>query len=781
MQGTNVKVGAAMIDDADAVGRVLEVLCAPGTGADAGDGVSGPLAFATLLPARPAEHATLDPPLSSPLQHHLDRAAIRLYRHQVEAIQTVRGGGNVVLSTPTASGKTLAFNLPVFERLAADPEATALYVYPMKALANDQLATLRALERSTGLRFGAAAYDGDTPQNIRPRIRNQSRLVVTNPYGLHYYLPHHHLWARFFSNLAVVVIDEAHWYRGVFGSNVALVLRRLRRILDHYGADPQFMLASGTIANPAEHGERLVGMSCEVIAADGAAHGPKHFLVWDTARLAGRSAHRQVADLLALHAKQGCQTICFTVSRQMAELTARWAAEQAPGRRIVPYRAGYRPEDRRRIEQALKEGTVDGVASTNALELGIDIGGLDAAILASYPGTMMSTWQQAGRAGRGSGTALVTLVAFEGPLDQYLARHPQELLSKPHEHAVVDLDNPYILNGHVLCAAAELPVTDREEACFGPRLSDALAHWEQKGRLTRTSAGWIHHGRGRPVGEVSLDAIDAGRVEVRCGDGNGDASSGRGRLLEVLSERRAYASAHPGAILYHQGDSYRILSLDLARGVATARQVATEEYTEPINQPSVTVTAERRRRPLGGNGRGTGSTLFVGTVDVTDQFIGYRRKHYDRVVQTHDLELPPVEFATVGVWCAVSSRIRDAVRGAGGDWLGGLHAAEHTMIHLLPMFAMCDKRDVGGMSTAAHPDVGGGAVIFIYDGYPGGIGIAEKAFEVFEQLASAAFEMVRDCACEEGCPSCVYDRQCGNDNQFMDKQAALLILDRLTR
>jgi DEAD/DEAH box helicase domain-containing protein len=377
---------------------------------------------------------------------------------------------------------------------------------------------------------------------------------------------------------------------------------------------------------------------------------------------------------------------------------------------------------RRRIEQALKDGTVNGVASTNALELGIDIGGLDAAILASYPGTMMSTWQQAGRAGRGSATALVTLVAFEGPLDQYLARHPKELLTKPHEHAVVDLDNPYILNGHVLCAAAELPISDRDEACFGPKLPDALAHWERKGRLAKTSAGWVYHGRGRPVAEVSLDAIDAGRVEVRCNDANGDPSqSSRGRLLEVLSERRAYASAHPGAILYHQGDSYRILRLDLASGVATAQRVKTMEYTEPINQPSIAVAAEGRRRPLnGGIGGGVGSTLFVGRVEVTDEFVGYRRKRYDRVVQTCGLELPPVQFATVGVWCVISRRIRDAVRAAGWDWLGGLHAAEHAMIHLLPLFAMCDKRDLGGMSTAAHPDVGGGAVIFIYDGYQAG-------------------------------------------------------------
>src|SRR6266536_1977879 len=293
---------------------------------------------------------------------------------------------------------------------------------------------------------------------------------------------------------------------------------------------------------------------------------------------------------------------------------------------------------RRRIEQALKEGTVNGVASTNALELGIDIGGLDAAILASYPGTMMSTWQQAGRAGRGSATALV---AFEGPLDQYLARHPKELLSKPHEHAVVDLDNPYILNGHVLCAAAELPISDRDEACFGPKLPDALAHWERNGRLAKTAVGWVYHGRGRPVAEVSLDAIDAGRVEVRCNDANGDPShSSRGRLLEVLSERRAYASAHPGAILYHQGDSYRILRLDLASGVAAAQRVKTMDYTEPINQPSIAVAAEGRRRPLnGGIGGGVGSTLFVGGVEVTDEFVGYRRKRYDRVVR--DLQADP--------------------------------------------------------------------------------------------------------------------------------------------
>ena len=405
---------------------------------------NGQIAHIEHLPASPARHRPLSGPLPVPLASYLTSRGIQLWSHQVDTIEAVRLGQDTILATSTGSGKTLAFNLPVFERLATSPEATALYLYPMKALANDQLLVATEMERSTGIKVGAAVYDGDTPQGRRGRTRATSRLVITNPYGLHEYLPNHHLWERFFSHLSLVVVDEAHWYRGVFGSNVAMVLRRLRRVADNYGADPCFILASGTIANPAEHAHALVGRAHRVLAGDGAPHGSKDFVLWNPLANPARSPHLQAADLLAHFAATGHQAICFTVSRRMAELVARWAQEAVPARHIVAYRAGYQAADRREIEGGLRRGEIDAVAATSALELGIDIGRLDAVVMAGYPGTICSTWQQAGRAGRTQADSIATLVAFEDPLDQYLVSHPEELFGKPHEQAVVDLTNPRI-------------------------------------------------------------------------------------------------------------------------------------------------------------------------------------------------------------------------------------------------------------------------------------------------------------------------------------------------
>ncbi|MGH8903344.1 MAG: DEAD/DEAH box helicase [Egibacteraceae bacterium] len=722
------------------------------------------IAHVEQIAAQPARYGQLSPPLPAVLQQFLDDRGIQLYRHQVAAIEHVRAGRNVVLATPTASGKTLAFNLPVFARLERDPQATALYLYPTKALANDQLRSLQQLQAATGLDLGAAVYDGDTPAQAKRRIRGRSRVVLSNPHALHHYLPNHRLWKRFLANLAVVVIDEAHWYRGVLGSNVALLFRRLRRITERYGSSPTVVLASGTIANPGEHASRLVGEQCEVVADSGAARGPKTFVVWNPVPTGERSPHVEAAHLLAFLVNEGHQTICFTVSRRMAELTAMWARERAPDHEIVAYRAGYQADDRRQIEHGLKTGSVRGVAATNALELGIDIGSLDAVVMAGYPGTLMSLWQQAGRAGRGTQPALTILVAFDDPLDQYLASHPRTLFDNPVEHAVVDLANEHILAGHALCAAREFPVHADDQRFFGPGLVDALGQWRPEGILVDTPHGQVCRTTVWAPDRVPLTAIDDGAVEVRCD----------GLVLETLSRRRALLSAHPGAVLLHQGETYLIEDLDLDRGKALARRAPTDVYTQALDVPTVDVIEELANRPL------PSGTLSLGTVRVTDTVVGYTRKRYDQVIDEWPLDLPQIAYRTAAIWCTPSDRVREAVRRARGDWLAGLHAAEHAMIHMLPLFAMCDARDVGGLSTARHSQTHG-PVIFIYDGFPGGVGIAEKSFTLIEQLVQVTHDMIRDCPCRDGCPSCVYDRQCGNANQLLDKRAALTILARLVQ
>ncbi|MHB8293566.1 MAG: DEAD/DEAH box helicase [Acidimicrobiales bacterium] len=719
----------------------------------------GQIAHVEHLPATPARPGVLSTPLPAALQGYLRERGIELWSHQAETIEAVRSGADVVLTTSTASGKTLAFNLPVLELLSQQPKATALYLYPMKALANDQLGVLAEIEASTGIKVGAAVYDGDTPTDRRRNVRATSRLVITNPYGLHEYLPNHHLWERFFSRLAVVVIDEAHWYRGVFGSNVAMVLRRLRRICARYGSDPRFVLASATIANPAEHAGALVGKPHRVIAGDGAPHGRKDFVLWDSSANPDRSAHLQAAELLAYLAASGHQTICFTVSRKMAELVGRWAQEAAPAKRIVAYRAGYQPADRRKIEAELRDHVIDGVAATSALELGIDIGHLDAVIMAGYPGTICSTWQQAGRAGRSRAPSIAVLVAFDDPLDQYLVSHPYELFGRPHEHAVVDLSNPRILSGHLTCAAAELPLCEDDASYFGPQAAEAVASLTAQGALADTPMGHAYHGTSRPVASVRLDSIDEQAIEVRCASGP----------LETLSLRRALSTVHPGAILLHRGESYRIGSLDLPAGVATAVAVQTGTYSEVLKHVSLEVLREHTSRELGR------ARLWLGEVRTSEQVYAYKLKAHDRVLSSHELELPPVELDTVAAGLFFPPELASAVRASGNEYWGGLHGVEHAIVHMVPLVAMCDRNDVGSMSTPHH-DLSGSGAIFLYDGYPGGIGIAEKAYEDFERLVEITLGLLASCGCESGCPSCIYDRACGSDNEPLDKAAAASLL-----
>jgi len=719
----------------------------------------GQLVAELSFPGRQPRYGELSSPLPPPVSQYLTRKGIRLYSHQVEAIEAIRRGQQVAIVTPTASGKTLAFNLPVLERLITDPDATALYLYPMKALTNDQLFKLRMLQREIGLDLQAHVYDGDTPAHVRPHIRAQARILLTNPYALHRYLPWHGKWRKFLERLSFVVIDEAHQYRGVFGTHVALLIRRLRRILSRYGSDPQFVLSTATIANPEEFGERLVGKPFTLISDSGAPQGPRTFLFWDTSRDLSRSPTQQAAALLSFLVGEGLQTLCFTPSRRMAEVVAGQAQAAVRGKRIVSYRAGYLPEERREIEQGLREREIDGVASTNALELGIDIGGLDAVVIVGYPGTVNSVWQRAGRAGRGMRPALVVVMGFENPLDRYFMSRPRELLTRPHEHAIIDPQNREVLVRHLMCASAEFPLREEEIAFFHAN-EDALHPLEKAGLLGRAPVGWIYQGRVSPVEVVDLNHLSDRTVRVEC----------EGELLETMDYERALREAHPGAVLLHRGETYVVRELDLERDRAICVREEADYYTDPLVREEVTILSQDETRRAGD------FRLGRGRVRVSERVVGYRVRQRGRAVQYRELELPAVEFETQGLWVVPPVELESEMQGR--DWAGGLHGAEHALVAIAPLQAMCDRWDLGGVSTPFHPDVAG-PVVIVHEAFPSGVGIAAKLYATAGLWAQAARDLVARCPCERGCPSCVLSPRCGNQNRPMDKQAAGRILAAL--
>ncbi|MCX7671390.1 MAG: DEAD/DEAH box helicase [Anaerolineae bacterium] len=786
---------------------------------------AGQMVHVQTIPARLPRFGELTVRLSPAVRRALAAAgAERLYTHQAGAINAALTGQHVVVATSTASGKTLCFNVPVLETLARDPLARALYLYPTKALAQDQLGKWKAFVAGAGegiINPTAATYDGDTPQAARGRIRKTARVLLTNPDMLHTgILPNHPLWAEFFRHLKYVVIDEAHTYRGVFGSQVACVLRRLRRVCALYqgvgGGDqgwslraqetgnlalpsprpptPIFIATSATIANPAEHFELLTGLSATVIADDGSPHGPRTFVFWnppflDRTRTARRSANYEASDLFAALVSTGVRTIAFTRARVIAELLLRYAratlgrqrATAGLADRIAAYRAGYLPEERRRIEQELFGGRLLGVTATSALELGIDVGGLDAAILVGYPGTIASLWQQAGRAGRGDDPSLTILIGLDNPLDQYYMRHPTELLGRPHENALLDPDNFYVLQRHLPCAAHEIPLRVAaeepeksrnqagldDEALFGPGFVDAMVALEEQGVLRFTGERWVYARGDYPAQDVSLRDAEGDRFAI-LNEANGY------RLLEEISSTTAPFRVHPGAIYLHQGESYLVTEYNAALRHAIVKPVNADYYTQPREVNDVRIVRSLRHRAL------AAGAAFLGKVRVRGQVIGYRRlqQFTETVLGEEPLTMPVIEYETIGLWWDLPPTLPAELALRGLDFLGGLHAVEHAAIGILPLFAMCDRWDIGGLSTPRHPDTDA-AQIFIYDGFPGGVGIAEKGFELLFDLWSATLDVIRGCPCESGCPSCVQSPKCGNFNQPLDKQAAVIILQRL--
>ncbi len=720
----------------------------------------------------------------------------RPWRHQTATAEHAHSGRHVVVSTGTASGKSLGYQLPVLTDLSADPRATALYLSPTKALGADQLRAAAALcreieapEHTADAHTGQcsphpspapvhpAAYDGDTPREVREWVRAHSRWVFTNPDMLHLsMLAGHARWGQFFRRLRYVVIDECHSYRGVFGSNVALVLRRLRRLCARFGARPVFVLASATTSHPGQAASRLIGADVVEVTDDASPHGPRTVALWEpplmpevtgengapVRRSAGAEAARIMADLVV----EGARTLTFVRSRKGAEITALTAAglvaEADPelAHRIASYRAGYLAEDRRALEQRLADGDLLGVATTNALELGVDIAGLDAVVVAGYPGTVASFWQQAGRAGRRGEGSLVVLVARGDPLDTYLVHHPEALLERPVEATVTDPANPYVLGPQLLCAAVESPLTDAETVELDA--AGVVAELVDEGLLRRRRDGWYPTAGVRPHGAV--DIRGSGGIEVAIVEGD------TGRLLGTVDSGRAPATIHPGAVHIHQGESFVVDELDLDDGVALVHAEEPEWTTHSREDTSIEITEVHARDDFGA------VTVASVSVEVTHQVVGFLRTlHSGEVLDRVDLDMPPGVLPTRAVMFAVTPELLTDAGLVEADWPGALHAAEHAAIGLLPLVATCDRWDIGGVSTALHADTGL-PTVFVYDGHPGGAGFADRGHAELRRWLRATRDAVRACECASGCPSCIQSPKCGNGNDPLSKSGAITVL-----
>ena len=735
--------------------------------------------------AKPPETVPIPGSVAPGLATALRHAGMEeLYSHQAEALEAA-GRGEVIVTSGTASGKSLSFNLPVLDGLERDGRARALYLYPTKALAQDQARKLSELGIE-GLRH--AIYDGDTPRDDRPAIRRRSNLVLTNPDMLNMsLLPHHKHWNEFLAGLRWVVVDEAHTYRGVFGSHVANVLRRLRRVAGLYGSDPRFICASATIANPAELAEGLVGRPFELVDDDGAPRAGRRIAIWnppviDPATMKRRSVLSEAAELLADLVIGGMRTICFLKSRRGIELIQRFTRMRLEdlghgdlAARLAPYRAGYTPQQRREIEASLARGHLLGVVATDALELGIDIGELDAAICVTFPGTVASLRQMWGRAGRRrEGIALY--VAGDDALDQFFCRHPTEFLERPVEAAIVDHTNERIQLAHTLAAAYEVPLGGsgeqpgaRDDEVLGERWRERADALVGAGQLRQSRDGrYLPRGPGFPAGEISLRSASLDSIAVI------DRASGE--MIGSVEAERAFTTVHPGAIYLHLGRSYEVRELDLETRRAMVDVFDGDWYTQPKKETMVFIEAIGVQRRLGDGARA--AELSFGDVSVTEQVIAYQRKRLDDhgVIDLVALDLPETNFPTQALWY----ELPDALAGPEvlplEIQLGALHAAEHSQIAVLPLLAMCDRWDIGGLSTNVHFQTGR-PTIFIYDGHPGGVGIARRGYEEFERLVADAARLVGECPCAEGCPSCVQSPKCGNLNEPLHKAGCLELME----
>lgn len=744
-----------------------------------------PLTHKSVIPSRTAAFDNWPKWVAGPVLDAFAESGIRQpWSHQVAAAEHAWAGRHVVLSTGTASGKSLAYQVPILTRMLDDPRATALYLAPTKALGSDQLRSVSALlaGRKEFMHLQPCAYDGDTEPAVRQWAREHSRWIFTNPDMLHIgILGSHARWRQFMRGLQFIVVDECHHYRGVFGSHTALVLRRLLRIARAAGANPVVIGASATAGSPGAAMSRMIGDECVEITEDGSPHGARTVALWEPGfvpeitgehgapvrRQAGAEAARILADLVL----EGARTLCFVRSRRGVELTAlsakRILDEVDPelSSRVAAYRAGYLADDRRALERNLADGKLLGVATTNALELGVDISGLDAIVVAGFPGTVASFWQQAGRAGRRGEGSLVVLIARDDPLDTYLVNHPEALLDKPVEATVTDPTNPYVLGPQLLCAAAELPLKEAEVDAFGAR--DLLEDLARQGLIRHRKAGWYVAAGVDPHGAVDIRGGIGGQVMIV------DETSAQ--LLGTVDTGRAMSTVHQGAVHIHRGESYVVDELDLDDGLALVHPEEPDWTTSARETTIVDITdviSTRTHGPL---------TVALVHVDVTHQVVGYLRKLISgEILDSVELDMPPQTLSTRAVMYTIEPEALETAGVSAGRFPGALHAAEHAAIGLLPLVATCDRWDIGGLSTNLHPDTGL-PTVFVYDGYPGGAGFADRGHEAFEIWIRATRDAVSGCACESGCPSCVQSPKCGNGNDPLDKEGAIKVLSLILR
>ena len=733
------------------------------------------MVYTEKIPERAAQGVELDQLCHPKLKSALEKRGITsLYSHQYRSLLSLRSGSNVIVATKAASGKSLCYNLPVLEALLEDRTSRALYLFPTKALTQDQLRGFGSLVPHM-VRVRAGVFDGDTPSDERSHIRRNAHVVMSNPDMLHLgILPNHGSWRRFLRGLKFVVLDEAHVYRGVFGSHVANILRRLRRLCARYGSSPRFVLSSATIENPLEHARSLTGLPFEVIDEDGSPYGGKDFVLWnppivDEATGKRHSTNSEVTLLLLELLSNETRNLTFVRSRRLAELIYVYVRDQLKERnpglmdQIAPYRATYLREDRRRLERDLFEGRILSLVSTNAMELGVDVGDLDATILTGFPGSLASTWQQAGRSGRRGERSLSILVAQNNPLDQYIMRHPEALFGKPHESARISTTNPYILRPHLLCAAYEMPLGPHDDI-FGPAFAKVVQELADEGYLRSQGESWHLDPRvAYPAQEVNIRSSSSRTYSL--------VERDSGVVLETMDEPSVFFQLHPGAVYLHQGTSYLVAELDMESLTAYAVESEVPYYTETRDFTDTRILRALKQKKAGRTG------IYWGEVEVSTTVVGFKRKaHFtEEVLGEEYIKLPSHVFNTVALWFDIPEEILRSIISGRLDLAGGLHACEHAAIGVLPLFAMCDRNDIGGLSTPLHPDTGR-PQIFIHDGHPGGVGISEHGYERIEELWSATLEAISTCPCDSGCPSCVQSPKCGNNNQPLDKRVAEIIL-----
>lgn len=772
---------------------------------------AGQIEHVELLAERTGQFAAPSRPLPDLLQQLLAGCGVeQLYSHQVDSLEAARDGQDVVVVTGTASGKTLCYNLPILESVLSDPDARALYLFPTKALAQDQLKNLLellAVEPEVGARIKPGVYDGDTPTSQRRRIRDEASLVLSNPDMLHAsILPYHPKWANFFADLKYIVIDEVHSYRGILGAHVSAVLRRLMRICDHYGARPTFLAASATIANPGELTSRLIGREVQVVDNDGAPRGAKHFVMWNPTplgkdALARRSTADDAVNWMVESLQAGGQALSFARTRQATELIYRYTKQQLADQhsplanKVRAYRGGYLPNERREIEQDLFSGELRGVAATNALELGIDIGSLDVAILAGYPGAIANCWQQAGRSGRRQDESLAVLIAGNDPVDQYLLRNPDYFFAQSPEQAVVDPDNPYVLAKHLKSAAFELPLTPDDLALFGPLAEPIAGVLADERQLTELDGQYYSPGGQNPSVGVSLrhmsdntfsivlrhkqtrhrDALTTGAPPV---DEQGHT------VIANVDSISAPELVYPEAIYLHNGETYLVRELDLNGKVAYVERRETDYYTQAVLESNVLITNRREE-----SAELAAAEVGYAEVDVSWQTVAFKKIRFDtrENIGLGPVDIPAQNLETTAFFVSPNDATRAKLKEAGLRASEGVAGLRNLAVVALPMVAMCDSRDLGGVVDSKNL---GRSTAILYDRYPGGLGYSERGFRSIRQLLALCLDMVAGCPCEEGCPSCVgmpefrpalhSDPDLSRSAPMPNKQATILLLDLLT-